>query len=323
MGIGIATKAIATLLIFVILLLLPSFTLSIFAHNSSTISIPVAKQPIILDGLLNDTEWDDAFKFNFTSLRLHEGYVILYLKYELFDKALSGAFYIPDKTPFFNKTSPDQISFNFDTLHTAYKTIEPDDHFIVFVRDGHAEYYRGGSTETSNKDKFISIANSTATSNTLKLDNPFSKLDFKIQSNSKAWQGEFKIYFGISEVETYGFAIQQTDSYEKSGKINQFFINYPLANLTQVNVPSTWGDIAFFGISQYAKNIKKFCSEKPSISPNNVAVLCIKSAQPSSMEEKSSQDIIVQGILGNLINGTGDKNQMISTYVVDSQGKPQ
>ena len=66
-----------------IILSLSSFILSIFAHNNSTISIPVAKQPIILDGLRNDTEWDDAFKFNFTSPRLHEGYVILYLKYEL------------------------------------------------------------------------------------------------------------------------------------------------------------------------------------------------------------------------------------------------
>lgn len=312
------TRTIAALLIFIILLL-SSFAPSVFAHNSSTISIPVAKKPMLLDGLLNNTEWDDAFKFNFTSPRVHEGYVILYLKYELFDNALSAAFYIPDKTPFVNQSSPDQISFNFDTLHTASKTIDSDDHFIVFVRDGHAEYYRGGATQTSPKGKFISIANSTT--NTLKLNNPFSRLDFKTLSNSNAWQGEFKIYFSVKDVERYGFAIQQTDSYEKSGKINYFFINYPIANLTRADSPSTWGDITFFGISQYANNIKKFCSERPSISTNNVAILCIKSVQPSSMEEKTSDDVVVQGNLGNLINGTGVKNQIISTYVVNSQGK--
>jgi len=103
LSICIVTKSVLTLFIFIILVL--SFTFSAYAHNSNTIAVPVAKHPIILDGVLNDTEWNDAFSFNFTSPRLHEGYVIIYLKYELFDKALSGAFYIPDKTPFFDRTS--------------------------------------------------------------------------------------------------------------------------------------------------------------------------------------------------------------------------
>lgn len=193
--------------------------------------------------MLNDTEWNDAFRFNFTSPRLHEGYLIIYLKYELFDKALLGGFYIPDNTPFFDKTKPDQISFNYDTLHDASKKVGPEDHYIVFVRDGHAEYYKGGNTGLN---KFESIANSTNSQHTLKLTKPFSKLYFRILSNSTSWQGEFKIYFN-EDPDIYGFAIQQVDSFRNAinGTINHFFINYPLAKFTQADKPSTWGDINF------------------------------------------------------------------------------
>ena len=140
------------LLLVVFGIILISSSILAYAHSSNSIAVPVAKHPIILDGVLNDTEWNDAFRFNFTSPRLHEGYLIIYLKYELFDKAVLGGFYIPDNTPFFDKTKPDQISFNFDTLHDASKKVGPEDHYIVFVRDGHAEYYKGGNTELN---KFV------------------------------------------------------------------------------------------------------------------------------------------------------------------------
>lgn len=296
-----------------------------YARNSNSIAIPVAKHPIILDGMLNDTEWNDAFRFNFTSPRLHEGYVIIYLKYELFDKALSGAFHIPDNTPFYNKTSPDQISFNFDTSHNASKTIGPEDHYIVFVRDGHAEYYRGGgggNIMKTNRGMVISVANSTDSEHTLTLSKPFSKVNFQIMDNKQSWQGEFKIYFS-EDPEIYGFSIQQVDSFKNptTGKITHFFINYPMANLTQADKPSTWGDINFFGVNQYAKNIRKLCSKNSAISPNSVTILCMKSVAPSSIEENIPSDIIVEGLLGNLINGTGVRNQMISAYIVDSNGE--
>lgn len=158
---------------------------------------------------------------------------------------------------------------------------------------------------------FISIANSTDSHHILKLSKPFSKVDFQIIDNKKSWQGEFKIYF-TEDPEIYGFAIQQVDSFKNptTGKINHFFINYPITKLTQADKPSTWGDINFFGVNQYAKNIKKLCSKNSSISPNNVAILCIKSITPSSIEENVPSDIIAEGLLGNLINGTGIKNQM-------------
>jgi len=47
----------------------------------------------------------------------------------------------------------------------------------------------------------------------------------------------------------------------------------------------------------------------------------MQSMTPASIEENVPSDIIVEGLLGNLINGTGIKNQMISAYVVDSNGR--
>ena len=313
----LATKSVLPLLVFFFVIIIISSSRSAYADNSNSIAVPVSRHPIKLDDVLNYTEWNDAFRFNFTSPRLHEGYVIIYLKYEVSDKALSGGFYIPDNTPFFDKTSPDQISFNFDTLHNKSEKVGPKDHYIVFVRDGHAEYYKGGNTGLN---KIISIANSTNSEHTLKLTNPFSKLDFRIVSNNTSWYGKFEIYFN-EDPDTYGFAIQQVDSFKKNGKINHFFINYPKANFTQADNPSTWGDINFYGISQYAKHIKKLCTKNSAISPNNVVILCLRSMTPASIEENVPSDIIVEGLLGNLIDGKGIRYQNISAYVVDSNGR--
>jgi hypothetical protein len=72
--------------ILIIIIIGSSISFSTFAHNGSTIAIRVARQPIIIDGVINDIEWEDASKINFTSPRLNEGNVIVYLKYELLDK---------------------------------------------------------------------------------------------------------------------------------------------------------------------------------------------------------------------------------------------
>jgi hypothetical protein len=52
---------IFTIFLTVIISFMP---LSAFAHNGGTIAVRVARHPIILDGEIDDIEWDDASKIN-------------------------------------------------------------------------------------------------------------------------------------------------------------------------------------------------------------------------------------------------------------------
>jgi hypothetical protein len=94
----------------------------VYAHNDSNISVPIAKQKIYLDGQLDEEEWKDAFKINFTSPSTGEGSIVIFLKYELTENSLNGAFMIPDRTPIDIAESPDQIGFLFDVPHSALNT---------------------------------------------------------------------------------------------------------------------------------------------------------------------------------------------------------
>ena len=67
------------------------FNTSTFAHNNSDLTIPIATEKITLDGQIKEKEWKDAFKINFTS-PVSGKYVLYFLKYELTEKTLSGAF---------------------------------------------------------------------------------------------------------------------------------------------------------------------------------------------------------------------------------------
>ena len=71
---------------------------------------PIAKQKINLDGQIDEKEWNDAFKINFTSPSIDEGGVVVFLGPSL-TESLSGAFIIPDKTPVGVIKNPDQIVF--------------------------------------------------------------------------------------------------------------------------------------------------------------------------------------------------------------------
>jgi hypothetical protein len=306
-----------------LLIVNPMLILYALAHNNSNIVIPIAKQKVTLDGQIRDEEWDDAFKINFTSPRINEGFVLVFLKYELSKKALNGAFIIPDKTPITNIVESDQIGFLFDILHAARNNTEPTNHAVVFIRDGRGEYYIG---DNKSEAGYRSTANATTGEQTLNLQKPFSYADFNISSSNDGWQGEFSIYFQ-SDPELYGFAIQQIDYHVSSNQsLKSHFINFP-ANHTQANIPFTWGDISFFGLKEYVNNIQKFCPKNPTISPSNNMVLCA-TINPASIEEKVSTKLNIIGSIADLVNGTGIKGQIKADvinpegYVVESTDTP-
>jgi hypothetical protein len=229
-------------------------------------------------------------------------------------KALNGAFVIPDKTPVTNIIESDQISFLFDILHAASNSTEPTNHAMVFIRDGRGEYYTGDS-ET--KARYRSISNATIGEHTLNLLEPFSQAQFNISNSKDSWQGEFSIYFR-SDPELYGFAIQQIDYHISSDQtLKSHFINFP-ANHTRANIPFTWGDISFFGLKEYVNNIQKFCPKNPTIAPSNNMVLCT-TINPASIEEKVPTRLNIIGSIGDLVNGTGIKDQ-IKADIINAEG---
>lgn len=239
-----------------------------FGHNGDAITLPISRITFSLDGNINEDEWKDAFKMNFTSPTSH-GNVVVYLKYEASEQALDGAFTIADDTPSTTVNKLDQISFYFDPYHYGGYNVQQDDQQIVFGRNAALEYYSG-----TEQGKYKLVSNST---HTLNLRNPFSRVAYKIVSEIDNWRGEFRIYFNIKP-RTYGFAIQQTDYY---GSSSYSFTNFPDFVKTDTYLPSTWADLTFFDFSDYSKNIKKFCQNSQySIAPDSNDILCIKSISP-------------------------------------------
>lgn len=126
-----------------------------------------------------------------------------------------------------------------------------------------------------------------------------------MNSNDENWQGEFKMYFAQNP-QVMGFAAQQRDSrMTVNGTLDRFYINFP-TNTTQADEPSSWGDISFFELGRYVEYIKDFClNSTPSISSDNVAILCSSLNIPSVEENSEDDAVIVIGTFANLINGTG------------------
>src|SRR5215204_62233 len=97
-----------------------------------------------------------------------QGNVTVYLKYDLFNRTLDGAFLIPESTSSVSKGTLDQITFNFDTNHDATSKPNPYDHSVQFGRDKMSEYYKGNMT-----GGFDTINGSSENEHTILLDKPF------------------------------------------------------------------------------------------------------------------------------------------------------
>ena len=255
--------------------------------------------------------------------------MVIFLKYELTEKSLTGAFIIPDKTQIVGW--PDQIAFLFDTSHSALNITSEDIQHFIFMRDGVFEYYKGVDENANSGlvgSGFVELVeNSTMRDSkninysSLNLDSPFFKIDYSVKSANDGWNGEFKIYFEENP-ELMGFGIQQEDILTtEQGDVDTVYINFP-KNDTRTEVPSSWGDISFFELDKYIGNIQNFCPDaRPYISSDNVAVLC-SSLNQQSIDEKDEGDVVfVTGKFANLITGTGISDD-IGITLKDQTGTP-
>lgn len=238
---------------------------------------------------------------------------------------MSGAFNISDHTPILDDPeSFDQIAFYFDGSHTGSNTTGPNLQQIVFNRNGTAEYYKGknASNVADNSSGYYDLK-TTSDGNTMDLENPFSKVDFNVTSNidkNSSWQGEFRIFLE-NEPRTYGFALQQIDSYFNPtiGSNDNYYTNFPFNLTSQTQIPYTWGDLRFFDIKKYNANIKKFCPNViPSFTSNNIGVLCI-TLNDYEIEENIPKKLTISGNFSDLFNGTGITD-LIQMQIKNSEG---
>ena len=147
--------------------------------------------------------------------------------------------------------------------------------------------------------------------------------------NNTVWQGEFRVYFKEFPKE-YGFAIAQVDvSINTRGGLQWSFINYPGQNYTQVQIPSTWGNI-MFEMTGIACGENKYNNVKSTTKP---FVLCAY-ANPLSIDDKFKRKISVSAFLWDLKNNSrideggtnddSDNNNVIDndvvTNITDSDG---
>ena len=325
----------------------------IYAHSGKVIPVPVSLHNITLDGNINDTEWDDANRFNFSSVEARRnlltefnengskfssrtglnqtlldnigpffsgaGQVVIYLKYDLKEKSLSGAFSIPDNTTILDVVDGDQIAFLFDVNHAGLNYTTSESQQIVFIRNTVSEYYKGNNTVPDDSATMIGVDDPYSS---IELDSPFSRANYSIKSGDSNWQGEFKIFFRQTP-DIMGFAIAQRDSYKlKNGTVAKGFINYPSVTSSQAYIPSTWADITFYdAISE--ENANSICQKTDrSINSDKTAILCLSLNRPSVDENDDKDSVIVNGTLANLLNGKGI-NDTVGYGIIDSGGNRQ
>ena len=308
---------------FIVLFLSNIFSLiniSTLAQNIQRTIIPVSTENVILDGSINNKEWKESSRINFSSPVTSNEYILIYLKYNVFDKSLDGAFVIPDNTPFMDIRQPDQIGFLFDIDGKKGNATDSTNHQIVFTRSLRGEYYLGNNSDPL---YYQSVHNATDHREVLHTNDPLSNVTFHIISNNQnktGWQGEFKIFFKEDPRE-YGFAISQVDSFLDDNSFLRYgFINYPGQNFTQTQIPSTWGNIVFQEIANYYKNIQSKCGDDFYYISQNKPLLLCGDAYPLSIEERSEQDISVSGSVYNILNGSRIQNGNMLINVTDSQG---
>jgi hypothetical protein len=227
--------------------LLVSCLLPVFASDQDTIAVPKTEYPINLDGNVVDNEWKDANKISFPGARSDGQNITIYLKYESNDRVLYGAFRVPGRSSVPPQSDSNEgVHFLFDVTGGTKGYLDGNDHDIALYRDGIVQYSIG------DKEQNIWIENATSSAaleTELPLQDPFSKIDFRIIPAADTWGGEFRIYFkSESELpKLYGFSlIAETDVITRTGEQIHKTTYYPPSS-DRVN-PSTWANISFTSI---------------------------------------------------------------------------
>jgi hypothetical protein len=224
------------------IILVVSCLLPVFAIDQNTIAIRTTQYSINFDGnVVFDNEWKDAYKISFPGARSDGQNVTVYLKYGPSDRVLYGAFTIPGRSSVPPQSDSNEgIHFLFDTTDSTNEYLDNNDHKIALYRDKVVQYSIGDK-----QGRWITNATSAPDETELPLQDPFSKIEFRITSAADRWGGEFKIYFD-SEPMLYGFSlIVETDVITRTGEQTHKTMYYPPSS-NRVN-PSTWTKISFEG----------------------------------------------------------------------------
>jgi PKD domain/HYR domain len=233
-------------LISAIILVVPCL-LPIFAIDQNTIAIPTTQYPINFDGnVVFDNEWKDAYKISFPGARSDGQNVTVYLKYGSNDRVLYGAFTIPGRSSVPPQSDSNEgIHFLFDVTGNANEYLDGSDHDIALYRDGIVQYSIGDKEQ---KTWIENATSSGALETELPLQDPLSKIDYRIIPAAVRWGGEFRIFFNPeSELpKLYGFSLlAETDVITRTGEQMHKTMYYPPSS-NRVN-PSTWTKISFEG----------------------------------------------------------------------------
>jgi hypothetical protein len=202
---------------------------SVFGTNRSQIVIPAVEQIIPLDGNVDENKWENSYKISFPEAGKKGQNVTIYFQYNPSKKTLVGAFVIPDDSPASNVREFDAIRFIFDVgTKLSNDTKQSVIHDIALYRYGEIIYRIGNDIK------------SRSNVSPVKLQLPFERIEFKTNSNSDGWTGQFRIYLR-TEPTFYKFAIQQQNDWTgKQGNISIF-----PSSKTNLSDPNTWGSIAF------------------------------------------------------------------------------
>ena len=181
------------------------------AHSNDIITVPISEKSVNLDGELflnSGDEWDDANMITFTSAN-KIGLNNFYIKYDITNQYLLGAFLASDKTYVEN----DGIFILFDVDHDGGNP-EPTDLCIGMFREtlyyknkSYLSYYAQGNGTWNTDEAVFDPTN---------LPSPFGDFDWAECSFADYWCVEFRIFLGKQDAVTMGIALDQID-YEQSG----------------------------------------------------------------------------------------------------------
>jgi hypothetical protein len=211
--------------ILIVLIIGPlQFSVPVFGTDRSQINIPTLEEKILFDGNVEENRWSNSYRVSFPEAGFEGQNVTVYLHYEPNEKALIGAFVIPDDSPADNKREFDAIRFIFDVSASTQSVV----HDIALYRYGEIIY----RIENEMKSK--------SNVSPLNLQPPFERIEFKTNSDANRWTGQFRIYFS-TEPTIYKFVIQQQNDWTgKQGNVSL----YPSPDINLAD-PSTWGNILF------------------------------------------------------------------------------
>lgn len=278
----------------------------IFIITSSTTTAALNNQKISFDGSIDNKEYKNAKQLPFNnSNNIDLGK--LYLQYNLKNNALEGAFVIPNPSGnndallhlLFDTAASDNNNNNINSAN-----LNPNnDHRIDISKNlQQARYFIGNGTNGWKVENNSIQGNNNIT---MKMNDPFDKINIMTSSNAEKWIGEFKIYF-IQKAQ------KQSQTQEPLMPIKRIALlqeNYLSGKKVNSSIPqnisltdsSTWSSISLL-----TKNITTIQNipSTTTVSKNQHKNPISTSIVPSLPTETNTKRPASTAIASNIINNT-------------------